>query len=255
VRSPARLSVAIAIALGTIGPTALSAARTVDSPSGTGEYRNASRFGHSARGRELRVKRIGYVNSRVKVLVMGVIHGDEPSGRAIVRRLRHRRAPNDVALYLVDALNPDGLARHTRQNARGVDLNRNFAWRWRREGSRGSTYYSGPRPFSEPESRAAKRLVARVRPDITVWYHEHMCLVDKSKGADPRIVRRYAHLVGLPARRIRGLHGIATGWQNRRFGNSNAFVVELCGGRLAASAVRAHADAIVRIAESGTNRR
>jgi protein MpaA len=237
---------AITVAVAVIGLTvSLSSA---EAPGGGG-YRGKSRFGHSVRGRALRVVRVGYGDSPVKVMVVGVIHGDEPSGRAIVKRLRHHRAPDGVALYLVDALNPDGLARRTRQNARGVDLNRNFAWRWRRQGSPGSTYYSGPRPFSEPESRAARRLVRDVRPDITVWYHEHLCAVDKSKGASLRIVRRYAHLVGLPARRIRGLHGIATGWQNRRFANSNAFVVELCGGRLASRAVRSHARAVRRIAE------
>ena len=249
-----RVSVAVAFALA-VGAAALSAARTgADSPE-AGGYRHVSRFGHSVQGRGLRVARVGYADSPVKVLVVGLIHGDEPSGRAIARRLHDQRAPDGVALYLLDALNPDGLARRTRQNARGVDLNRNFGWRWRRQGTPGSTYYSGPRPFSEPESRAAKRLIGRVRPDITVWYHEHLCAVDKSKGASLRIVRRYAHLVGLPARRIRGLHGIATGWQNRRFGNSNAFVVELCGGRLSAKAVRAHAGAIIRIAKLPATRR
>ncbi len=76
----------------------------------------------------------------------------------------------------------------TRGNARGVDLNRNSPWRWRTLDPPGGTFYAGPRAQSEPETRAVLRLVRRVRPDVTVWFHQRATLVDLSRG-DRRIIR------------------------------------------------------------------
>ena len=46
-----------------------------------------------------------------------------------------------IDLWLVPVYNPDGLARHTRRNAHGVDLNRNYPYKWIRQGG---NYDSGP---------------------------------------------------------------------------------------------------------------
>jgi protein MpaA len=205
-------------------------------------------LGRSVEGRPIRVVRIGDRRAPRKVLVVGAIHGNETAGIPVVRALRRRDAPRGVELWLIPSLNPDGVAAGTRQNARGVDLNRNFSNAWRAQGRPFDVYYAGPRPLSEPESRLASRLIARLRPSVTIWFHQAMALVDLGTANDPRLVRRYARLSGLPARRLGFLPGVATRWQNARDRGSSAFVVELPAGRLDAAAVARHAAAVRAVA-------
>ena len=79
-----------------------------------------------------------------------------------------------------------------------------------------STYYSGPRPFSEPETRAARRLIERVRPTLSVWYHQHERLV-WAWGRSTAAARRYAHMVGLRLFLSPNPGGTASRWQNHHF--------------------------------------
>jgi murein peptide amidase A len=130
-------------------------------------------LGHSVDGRAIRALRLGEPESPRKALVIGVIHGDEGAGLRVVRQLRRRFSDiQGLDLWTVYAVNPDGLAHGTRRNSRGVDLNRNFSYRWRGGVPRSSPYYPGPRPFSEPESRIVRRWVLRIRPRVTIWYHQ-----------------------------------------------------------------------------------
>jgi murein peptide amidase A len=205
-------------------------------------------FGRSVRGRALRVVRIGAREARRRVLVVGEIHGDEPAGRAVVRALARVPPPAGVALWLVATANPDGSAAGTRQNARGVDLNRNFPARWRPTGPPGSVYYAGPRPRSEPETRALARIVRRVRPTAGIWYHQHRRLVYRQGGAHPGLAGRYGRLVGLPVRPSPRLPGTAIRWENATVGGGTAWVVELPAGRLSRRSAARHARAVRAIA-------
>ena len=203
---------------------------------------HAEVIGQSARGRPIRATRIG--DGPVAMLVVGCIHGNERAGRAVVKRLRAATVPAGVTLWLIDLANPDGCLANTRQNAHGVDLNRNFPYRWKAL-PRG-TYYSGPRALSEPESRALQAFIARVRPTISIWYHQHARLVD-SYG-DARIARRYARLVGLPYKFFYAAPGSITRWQVHTYPSSTGIVVELPAGSLSAAAARRHADAVLTVA-------
>ena len=90
------------------------------------------------------------------------------------------------------------------------------------------------------------RFIEEIRPDVTIWYHQAMALVDRSGGR--RVLqRRYADMVGLPLRRLDPLPGTATRWQNHHFDNSTAFVVELPEGELPWRSARAHARAVVTV--------
>ena len=148
------------------------------------------------------------------MLVVGDIHGNEPAGMRITRRLIAGRPPARTDLFVVPTINPDGLAAGTRGNAHGVDLNRNFPYRWR---PLGGGEYSGTGPLSEPESRAAYRLILREQPDLTIWFHQPFGLIDKPEG-NPFAARRFADLIGLPLVRLPGPYpGSASRWQNHHF--------------------------------------
>jgi hypothetical protein len=222
---------------------ALAVAATIAAPPATLPPRVTG--GRSVRGTRIVAVRSGSPDAPVRVLATGSIHGTEPAGLAVIRRLRRLAPPEGVQVWTVRTLNPDGLARGTRQNVHGVDLNRNFPSRWRGGGKPFDGYHPGPRAGSEPETRALMRLVRAIRPDVSIHYHQDFGLVNLTGGPDPAIVRDYARRSGLPAERLPRLHGTATGWQNTTYPRSSAFVVELHGGALGAAAARRHARAVL----------
>jgi protein MpaA len=199
-------------------------------------------LGRSELGHPIRVHRFGDFSSPGKLLVFGCIHGDECEGVDVTRRLA-RRPPAGIDLWIVHNLNPDGARLGTRLNGRGVDLNRNFGSEWIRIGRRWDLQYSGPRPWSERETRLARLLVLRVRPDVTIWYHQPQAVVRAWGGSVPA-ARRYARLAREPYRSIRWLHGTAPNWQNHRLPRTASFVVELPRGRLGPAVAARHARAV-----------
>jgi hypothetical protein len=206
-------------------------------------------IGHSVQGRPITARRIGDPSSARKAIVVGAIHGDEGAGRAIVRVLAADRAAGSADIWLISTVNPDGSRRSARTNARGVDLNRNFSRGWRANRG-GRPKYAGRRPFSEPEARAVRRLVLRLRPRVTIWFHQPWGQVLAPCRGAAALQRRYARIAYLPVKRCRGsdLPGTATRWQMHALPASRAFVVELGPGRLTAAAVRRHARAVRAVA-------
>jgi hypothetical protein len=203
-------------------------------------------LGRSEHFRPIRFLERGNPHAR-RVLVVGCIHGDECAGRAVVHLLARAAEPLHADLWLLDNLNPDGFAAGTRQNGRGVDLNRNFRSQWRRIGRRWDPEYSGPRPLSERETRLAAQLVLRVHPAITIWFHQPQGLV-RAWGPSVAVARRYARFARVPFRRVRWPAGTAPNWQNHRFRHASAFVVELPPGPLGRQAAGRYARAVLAVA-------
>jgi murein peptide amidase A len=202
-------------------------------------------LGRSARGRPIEALHVGS-GGRADLLVVGCIHGNEPAGIAVTRALRGMLAARPADAWIVDDLNPDGRRADTRSNAHGVDLNRNFPYRWTHLGARGTGEWSGPGPLSEPESRAAARLIRRVRPRISIWFHQPLAVVDES-GGSVGVERRFSRLAHLPLRRLTRYPGSVAGWEDHALPGSTAFVVELPPGPLGRGAVKRLARAVVAL--------
>ena len=203
-------------------------------------------LGYSERGRAIRVHRYGDFTSPRTILAIGCIHGDECEGVEITRRLARGPHPAGLDLWIVHGLNPDGRGLGLRVNGRGVDLNRNFGSEWRKSRRRWDPEYSGPRPWSERETRLARRLVLRARPDVTIWYHQPQNVV-RAWGGSRATARRYARLSGEQYRSIRWPNGTAPNWQNHTFPGAASFVVELPAGSLADGRAARHARAVRRL--------
>jgi protein MpaA len=122
-------------------------------------------IGQSVLGRPIEALRFdppSYAQPRPAAILFGAIHGDEPAGVLCLERLAAEliERPPGRETWIVFALNPDGLAAGTKNNARDVDLNRNFASsNWVRDHKAG--YDPGPTPGSEPETQALVALIER----------------------------------------------------------------------------------------------
>jgi hypothetical protein len=116
---------------------------------GPAEYR---RIGTSVQGRAIYAERWGPAQAATTIVVIGQVHGDECGGTVLVDELRRRPLPA-VTVWIIPTLNPDGYVAFTRDNANGVNLNR--------DGLR----------ESQPESRALFGLLDTVHADLVVHGH------------------------------------------------------------------------------------
>ena len=200
-------------------------------------------LGRSEDGRPIVAVRAG--NPRgTRVLVVGCIHGNECAGIPITRALERTRTSAD--LWIIPDLNPDGHALGIRQNGRGVDLNANWSSQWHGGGRPWDVYYPGPRPFSERETRIARDLILRIRPRVTIWYHQHMNVV-WAWGPSSAAGRIYARAAGMRFYHHHWLAGTATNWQNHHLPGSASFTVELPAGSLTVAQVRRQLRAVLTL--------
>ena len=81
--------------------------------------------------------------------------------------------PSDYQVVIIPIHNPDGLAKNIRYNARGVDLNRNFATiNWSPVGYLWNNTVSGGNfAFSEPENQSLKNFIEKERIEKLISYH------------------------------------------------------------------------------------
>jgi protein MpaA len=134
------------------------------------------------------------------LLVAGV-HGEEPETLLLARRVLERVPGTEATMAVLPCANPDGVLDGVRQNALGVDLNRNYpasTWRpdhsftyppgtaVRRQPHRTNRSSPGAAPGSEPETRAVVALIESLAPALVVDLHAplELLLVSADVPAD-----------------------------------------------------------------------
>ena len=91
------------------------------------------------------------------------------------------------------------------------------------------------------------RLIRRLRPDVTIWFHQPQALV-RATGPSVAIARRYARLARMRFRELPRPPGSATDWQHAAMPGTGAFVVELEPGELVIREAGRYTRAVLRLA-------
>lgn len=142
-------------------------------------------IGSSVGGRPLQMWRFG--NGPTQRLIVAGIHGGNEintiqlADQLIDYLYQHPEiVPADVTLYILRSLNPDGEARGKgpigRTNDNGVDLNRNWPYRWKANWDRYGCFVAvpvtgGSHPASEPETVALLTFIESRSIDALISYH------------------------------------------------------------------------------------
>ncbi|HUQ21900.1 MAG TPA: M14 family zinc carboxypeptidase [Gaiellaceae bacterium] len=149
-------------------------------------------------------------------LLTAAQHGEEADTALLARRLLERVSGAETKWAVIPVLNPDGLLAGTRQNAAGVDLNRNFpASTWepgvtftfppgidpelRVVANRTNRSSTGTHAGSEPETKALTALLERLQPPVVVDLHSPLELIYFRGDVRPELIAALADSAQMPA--------------------------------------------------------
>lgn len=159
-------------------------------------------IGKSALGRPIEAVHFvppSYAQPRPPAVLFGAIHGDEPVTALMLERLADElvERPPGRDTWIIPCVNPDGVAAGTKNNARDVDLNRNFAAaNWAAAYEPG--YLPGKSPEDQPETQALVALIERVGAHRLVAVHATFRVVNWD-GAGRALAEQMAERCGYPA--------------------------------------------------------
>ncbi len=185
--------------------------KAVRAATGPSTWYHKETIGKSANGRSIVAYRAGEEGKPV-VMVVATMHGEENFGQYAARGLLEGKKIEDVDLWVVPVLNPDGLAHDRRWIEGHVDLNRNFPTNWVRRAN------SGPRAKSGAETKAIMRFLNRVDPQYLVSWHQPLHGVDSDSAKNKGLMRRLAENLDLPKKPLTcggACHGTMTQWFNK----------------------------------------
>lgn len=136
------------------------------------------------------------------ILIIGVVHGDEPQGKILIENYLKNNSKTKNRLLFIPCLNPDGLLNNTRQNANLVDLNRNFPTKnWvvnvSNNSGQNSEYFGGETPVSEIETKFIVEILEEFSPDIILTLHAPYKVVNYD-GPAKKIAEKISEIINYP---------------------------------------------------------
>lgn len=147
-------------------------------------YVSCESIGRSEQGREIYDVILGNPEAQNTILVVSTLHGREYIATAVCMKQLEYYLQNynktvdgkklskvfgDCNVHYVMMANPDGVTISQKSNARwkgnanGVNLNRNFPYKFRKEGSVKANSYSGKKAASESETKAVVALTKKLK--------------------------------------------------------------------------------------------
>ena len=127
------------------------------------------------------------------ILVVGVVHGDEPQGEDLINRYL---AANESGMLFIPSLNPDGKQLGRRTNSNGVDINRNFPTKnW--ELTEKDNYFGGETPASEIETKFLINVIEEYKPKLILTLHTPYKIVNYD-GPAKEISEKISEIIGYP---------------------------------------------------------
>lgn len=128
------------------------------------------------------------------ILIVGVVHGDEPQGEYLINK--YLEEVENSGMLFIPSLNPDGKDKGTRVNSNGVDINRNFPTKnW--ELSDKDNYYGGDFPASEIETRFLIDVIEEYKPRLILTLHTPYKIVNYD-GPAKEISEKISKIIDYP---------------------------------------------------------
>lgn len=143
-----------------------------------------------------RIELIGKNSGSGQILIIGVVHGDEPQGEFLINNYLNTNSEISDKFLFIPSLNPDGQKSGTRTNANGVDINRNFPTENWELGEK-NRYFGGESPASEIETQFVKNVVEKYQPQMIITLHTPFKIVNFD-GEAREISEKIGKIFGYP---------------------------------------------------------
>jgi protein MpaA len=160
-------------------------------------------LGYSYQGRPLEICHL--TSGSQPVLLLGGVHGDEPEGVYLIEQFVSARlwkvVQEQVALWVLPRMNPDGCSLQQRCNARGVDLNRNMPTQDWTAVVQNPRYPPGLAAGSEIETQILVACLDRLQPCAILSAHSsHTDLCVNFNGPAQQLAEAISRENGYPVK-------------------------------------------------------